>query len=79
MGPHGWPSCSLRCRVLLWSVLRKEPSLTVNLGLMVGEAAGNILPSASKVGGEAAWPGTSLGHLQLWRPGSPENHIQEGV
>ena len=54
VGPHGWPSCSLRCRVLLWSVLRKEPSLTVNLGLMVGEAAGNILPSASKVGGEAA-------------------------
>lgn len=54
VGPHGWPSCSLRCRVLLWSVLRKEASLTVNLGLMVGEAAGNILPSASKVGGEAA-------------------------
>lgn len=53
-GPH----CSLRCRVLLWSVLRKEPSLTVNLGLDGGRAAGNILPSALKVSGrqlERSW------------------------
>lgn len=54
VGPHGWPPCSLSCRVLLWSVLRKEPSFTVNLGLTVGEAAGNILPSALKVSGESA-------------------------
>ena len=29
---------------------------------------------SDRAGGEAAWPG----HLQLWRPGFPENHIQEG-
>ena len=69
-GPHGWPPCSLRCRVLLWSVLRKEPSLTVNLGLTVGEAAGNILPSALEVGGEGAgkksWHLPSADSLDKW-------------
>ena len=69
-GPHGWPPCRLRCRVLLWSVLRKEPSLTVNLGLTVGKAAGNILPSALEVGGEAAgkrsWHLPSADSLDKW-------------
>lgn len=52
VGPHGRPPWSLRCRALLWSPLRKEPSLTVHLGLMVGEGAGSILSSTLEVGGE---------------------------